>query len=353
MKLAYYVIRRSLLIIPTLIGATLIVFLLTRAGGINQAIGAYLNPHLPRAPQVAALTKEFHLNAPLYVQYLYFIGGLFRGNWGYTHTPIFQGPVTTAVVIFFPNTLQLAVVAFILAMAIGIPLGTLAAVRKDSWVDQLSRLFAFIGISLPIFWLAQLMQTYLGSSEGVRLFPIDGTVSGPLIGSQPWISSVGISSPTHIMILDALIHGNLTVFASAFDHVILPAVSLAFASVAGVMRYMRNSTVETVNLDYVRFARAKGLPESTVIRRYARKNALIPVITVSGLLLAALLGGVVVIETIFNYPGIGYWTVEAMTNFDPGGIMGATLLFSLTIILANLVVDIIYAYVDPRIRLGG
>lgn len=353
MKLSYYVVRRVLLMIPILIGATLIVFLLTRAGGTQMIIGAYLNPHLPPGPQKAALIKQFHLDSPLYVQYLYFIEGLLHGNWGYTHTPIYSGPVTTAIMIFFPNTLQLAVVAFIIALAIGIPLGTLAAVRKDSWVDQITRLLAFIGISLPIFWLAELMQTYLATNEGIKILPIGGTVTGTTIGSVSWISGMGISSPTHVMIIDALIHGNLTVFFNALGHVILPAITLAFASIAGVMRYMRNSAVETMNLDYVRFARAKGLHESVVIRRYARKNALIPVITVSGLLFAGLLAGVVVIETIFNYPGIGYWTVQAMRSFDPGGIMGATLLFTLTIVTANLVVDIIYAYIDPRIRLGG
>lgn len=347
-----YIIRRLILVIPTIIGVTLIVFLLTRAGGTNMIIAAYINPRVPYAIQKAALIAQFHLNQPLYVQYIYFINGLIHGDWGYTKTPIFSGPVTTAIGIYFPNTIQLAVIAFILSMAIGIPLGTLAAVRKDSWVDHLTRVIAFIGISIPIFWLAQVLQTYLGTSQGVQVLPVEGTVSSIYLRGVPWISSLGVSSPTHIMILDSLIHGNFTIFASALEHVILPSITLAFFTVAGIMRYMRNSAVEVLGQDYVKFARAKGLAEHRVINKYARRNALIPVITISGLILATLLGGAVITETVYDYPGIGYWTVQAMESFDAGGIIGAALLFSFTIIFANIVVDIIYAYIDPRIRLG-
>ena len=346
MKLSYYVIRRLLLLIPTVIGATLIVFLLTRAGGINMVIAAYLNPHLPPGPQRKAIIKMLGLSQPLYIQYLYFLWDIIHGNLGYTKTSLFVGPVSTAMELYFPNTIQLAVVSFILSMILGIPIGTIAAVRKDSWVDQLSRVIAFVGISLPIFWLAYLVMIYIGVPLGI---PISGTLSPDI--TAPWIVN-GVSSPTHIMILDAILHGNVIVLADAFAHVILPSITLTFSSLAGIMRYMRNSLVETMNLDYVKFARAKGINESLVIKKYARKNALIPVVTISGLLLAGLLGGVVVIEDIYNYPGIGLWKYDAMAAFDAGGIMGATLLFALTIIIANLIVDIIYAYLDPRIRLG-
>ncbi|MEM3488991.1 MAG: ABC transporter permease, partial [Nitrososphaerota archaeon] len=345
-------IRRLLLAIPTIIGATLIVFLLTRAGGTNMIISAYINPRIPYAEQKAALVAEFHLNQPLYIQYIYFMNGIIHGNWGYTRTAIFSGPVTAAIGIFFPNTIQLAIVAFIIAMVVGIPLGTIAAIRKDTWVDQVTRVLAFIGISLPIFWLAQLLQTYLGTPQGIKIFPLQGTVSSKYLSGIPWINSYGVSSPTHIMIFDALIHRNWPIFISAVDHVILPSITLAFFTLASIMRYMRNSTVEVLNQDYVKFARAKGIAESRVIKKYARRNALIPVITISGLTLASLLGGAVITETVYGYPGIGYWTVQAMESFDAGGILGATLLFSFTIIAANLVVDVIYAYVDPRIRLG-
>ncbi|MEM4058799.1 MAG: ABC transporter permease [Thermoplasmata archaeon] len=351
MKLSYYIIRRLLLLIPTLIGATLIVFLLTRAGGINNLVSPYISLHsgVPQSIQIQKIKQMLGLNQPLYLQYFYFLNNLIHGNLGYTRTTVYSGPVTTAMAIFFPNTIQLAVVSFILAMVIGIPLGTIAAVRKDSSVDQITRVIAFVGISLPVFLVAEVLMVYLASSEGIPLFPMSGTVNGNFYAS--WFQG-GISYPTHILIIDSLLHGNISVFLSAVDHVILPAITLAFLSLAGIMRYMRNSAVEAMNMDYVKFARAKGLNESLVIRKYVRKNALIPVITVSGLLLAGLLGGTVVVEEIFNYPGIGWWTYQAIQVSDAGGIMGATLLFALTIIIANLVVDIIYAYLDPRIRLG-
>jgi peptide/nickel transport system permease protein len=311
-----------------------------------MVIAMYIHFHLPPGPVRLAIIKNLGLNQPLYIQYLYFLWNLVHGNLGYTGTALFVGPVSTAMELYFPNTIQLVLVSFILSMILGILISTAAAVRKDSWADKLSRVISFVGISLPIFWLAYIVMIYIGIP--LRL-PIYGSISTSI--TVPWIIN-GISSPTHIMILDAIIHGNLIVFANAFEHVILPLATLTFASLAGIMRYMRNSLVETMKSDYVKFARAKGINESLVIKKYARKNALIPVVSVSGLLLAGLLGGVVVIEDIYNYPGIGLWTFDAILSFDGGGIIGVTLLFALTIIIANLVIDIIRAYLDPRIRVG-
>ncbi len=298
MKLSTYLIRRTLMLIPTLIGLTLIVFILSRAGGIQLVISAYINPHIPYQVQYNELVKEFHLNDPLWVQYYYYLVSLFQGNWGYTRTAIYTGPVIDAITIFLPNTIQLSIVAFIIAVLIGIPAGTVSGVKKDSLTDQITRVIAFVGISLPVFWLAQIL-----SLAFVR-------------------------------------------------HVILPATTLAFTTIAPIMRYMRASMVESMNQDYVKTARSKGIPEKIVIKKHARRNALIPVTTVLGLIFAGLLGGVVVIEEIFNYPGMGYWTVQALINYDTGGIMGSTLLFGLILVTANFVVDLLYAYIDPRIRLG-
>jgi peptide/nickel transport system permease protein len=351
-NLRNYIIRRVLLIIPTIIGVTLVIFALTRAGGVNSVISGYINPHLPYGPQKAAIIRTLGLNRPLIIQYFYFLSGIIHGNWGYTNTPIYVGSVTNAIIFFFPNTIELAIVAFSLTMLIALPLGTAAARRKDSWVDQISRVLAFIGYSLPSFWVAALVMMYLGTSKGLNLLPISGTISVSLLHSVRWISSNGVSSPTHFLLVDALIHANIVIFINALEHIILPAITLTFISLAGIMRYMRNSMVEVLNTDYVKFARAKGLRESVVYARYARKNALLPVVTIMGLNFAGLLGGVVVIEEIFNYPGIGYWTYEALVSSDSGGIMGATLLFAITLVTANLIIDIIYAFIDPRIRLG-
>ncbi len=359
MKMTTYLIRRILILIPTLIGLTIIVFLLTRAGGINMIISPYLNPRLSAQQQAlekAQLIKQFHLNDPIWVQYFYYIYALLQGNWGLTKTDIFTGPVTTAIALFMPNTIQLAIVAYIIAMIIAIPAGTASAVRKNSFFDQLTRFIAFVGISLPVFWLAEILIELFATptvSPSLDILPISGTVDPNLLQGVNWINpSLGISYPTHILMIDALIHGNILIFISAIRHVILPAATLAFTSIAGIMRYMRASMMETLNQDYVRTARAKGVPEKIVIKKHARRNALIPVVTVSGLLFAGLLGGVVVIEEIFNYPGMGYWTYWAMYSMDAGGIMGSTIVFGLILVTANLVVDILYALIDPRIRLG-
>jgi len=359
MKLSTYVIRRILILIPTLIGLTIIVFLLTRAGGTNMIIGPYLNPRLSAQQQLIEkqqLIKQFHLNDPVWVQYFYYMWALVQGNWGLTKTAIYTGPVTTAIALFMPNTIQLAIVAYVIAMFIAIPSGTASAVRKNSFVDQFTRFIAFVGISLPVFWLAQILAEAFATptiSPSLNIFPLGGTVDANLLAGQSWYNQyLGISYPTHIMMIDALIHGDIPVFISAVRHVILPAATLAFTSIAGIMRYMRSSMMETLNQDYVRTARAKGVPEKIVIKKHARKNALIPVVTVSGLLFAGLLGGVVVIEEIFNYPGMGYWTYWAMMGLDSGGIMGSTIVFGLILVSANFVVDILYAVIDPRIRLG-
>lgn len=355
MKFSTYIIRRVLMLVPTLLGLSIIVFLLSRAGGTNMIISAYINPHMPYEIQRQKLVQEFHLNYPLYVQYFYYLEGLFTGNWGYTKTPVFSGPVTQGIAIFLPDTLQLSVVAFIIALVVAIPAGQASAVRKDSWADQITRFVAFVGISLPVFWLAQLLSLAFATntiSSSLNLLPLSGTVNTSLLHGVNWISSQGISSPTHIMMLDSLIHGNLPIFLSAMEHVILPAATLAFTTIAPIIRYMRSSMVEVLNQDYVRTARAKGIAESTVIRVHARRNALIPVVTIIGLIFAWLLSGIVVIETIFNYPGMGYWTVQALLNYDTGGIMGVTIIFGLILVSTNFVVDLIYAYIDPRIRLG-
>lgn len=343
------------MMIPTLFGLTFIVFVLSRAGGTNVVISAYINPHIPYAIQSAKLIQEFHLNSPLWEQYFYYVAGLFHGNWGYTKTGVFSGPVTQAITIFLPNTIQLALVAFVIAVVIGVPVGTISGYKKDSITDQATRVVAFVGISLPIFWLAQLLSLAFATktiSPRLDVLPLGGTVNTFLLGNLSWVNSEGISFPTHVMLLDALIHGNLPVFFSAISHLILPATTLAFSTIAPILRYMRASTTEVLNQDFVRTGRSKGIPERLVIKRYIRRNALLPVSTILGLIFATLLGGVVVIETLFNYPGIGYWAVEALINYDTGGIMGITLVFGLILIVTNFVVDLLYAYLDPRIKIG-
>jgi peptide/nickel transport system permease protein len=354
LKLRYYVARRVLLLIPTLIGLTLIVFTISHVGGSQRLVGSYINIHstVPVAVQEQQLAVRFHLNDPLYVQYFYWLGAFLQGNWGYTKTSIYSGAVLDAITLFFPNTLVLAVLASILTAIIGIPLGVWSSVRKDSLFDQATRVISFAGYSIPLYWLALLLIIAFSTSDVcscLNIFPISGTVSVSLVSGFNWYIN-GISYPTHVLVIDSLIHGRPDVFADALMHLVLPVATLTYGVMASVLRVMRSSMQDTLNQDYIRTARAKGLDEKTVINVHARRNALIPVFTLLGYTIAGLLGGVVLVEEVFNYLGIGYWSTQAILNGDIGGIMGATIIFGLSFIFANLAVDIAYGFLDPRIR---
>jgi peptide/nickel transport system permease protein len=296
---------------------------------------------------VQKLTNELHLNQPIYVQYFYWLYQLLQGNWGITNTPIFSGQVTTAIALFFPNTIVLSVVASILIWVIGVPLGVYSAVNRDSAGDHTLRVGSFTLYAMPIYLIGVVLIILVGVY--LKILPFSGVVTQVLVANQSWYVN-GISYPTHIIIIDALLHGAWAVAWNAFLHLILPSVTLALAVVASMIRILRSSMLEVLDQDYIRLARSKGTPERSVINLHARKNALLPVVTLFGATVAGLLGGVVVVETIFDYTGIGYWTTQALLASDVGGIMAAALLFGLVLVFANLIVDLVYAFIDPRIR---
>lgn len=338
----------------TLIGLTIITFILSHAGGSALTISTYLNPQspVPIAVQEKQLEQQFHLNQPLYIQYFYYISGLFHGHWGYTKTPIFNGPVTTAIAYFLPNTIELSVLSIIIIMVLGIRLGIISAVRHDGPVDNGVRVVSFLGIAMPAFWLGLLLQEALASnlvSPALDIFPLTGNVSNGLVITTPWYQN-GISYPTHFLFIDALLHGNLAVAVSNLEHLILPALTVSFVALAVVIRMTRSSTIDSLNQEYIKTVRVKGIPEKYVIRYHARKNAMIPVATVIGIMFATFLGGVVVVEYVFNYPGIGGWIVQAFIADNVAGIMGANLVFGIMLVAVNIVVDIVYLFLDPRIR---
>jgi peptide/nickel transport system permease protein len=339
-----------LLLIPTLIGLTFIVFILSHVSGTNIILSEYINPRLTGAARtllIQKLTNEFHLNQPIYVQYFYWLYQMLQGNWGVTNTPIFSGSVTTAIALFFPNTIMISVVASILIWVIGVPLGVYSAVNRDSAADHTLRVGSFTLYAMPIYLIGVVLIILVGVY--VKILPFSGVVNPVLVSTLPWYVN-GISYPTHIILIDAIMHGAWNVAWDAFLHLILPSVTLALAIVASMIRILRSSMLEVLDQDYIRLARSKGLPEGSVINLHARKNALLPVVTLFGATVAGLLGGVVVVETIFDYPGIGYWTTQALLVSDVGGIMAAALLFGLTLVFANLIVDLVYAFIDPRIR---
>jgi len=350
MNLLNYIIRRVLLFIPTLIGLTFIVFILSHVSGNNIILAEYINPKLTGAARQMAIQKlilEFHLNQPVYIQYFYWLNQVLHGNLGYTTTPIFSGPVVNAIELFLPNTIMISIVATIIIWYLGTWLGVFSAVNRDSLADHTIRIGSFTLYAMPIYLIGVLLIIVLGVY--FKILPFSGVVNPILVSNLPWYVN-GISYPTHIILIDAIVHGSWNVALNAFLHLLMPSITLALGIVAGIIRILRSSMLEVQDQDYVRLARSKGLSEHSVNYFHAKKNAMLPVITLFGLTVAGLLSGAVVVETIFNYPGIGYWTTQALLSSDIGGIMAATLLFGLLLVAANLIVDIVYAFSDPRIR---
>jgi ABC-type dipeptide/oligopeptide/nickel transport system permease component len=337
MRMTTYIVRRLLLLIPVLLGVSVFVFSLTRLAGNPAA--AYINDKMTET-QIQQVMARYHFNAPVWDQYFYWLSGLIQGDWGYSK--VANMPVTQAIITYFPATFELTFISIVIAVIIGIYLGTLSAVRKDKPVDHATRIIALSGVSLPIFWLGLLLQLVFYRS--LHLLPATNRISDKfIIGGYP--------HGTGFLLFDSLTAGNFPIFFDEISHIILPAVTLAFGTIAIIARIMRSSMLEVMNQDYVKTARAKGLPNKVVIKKHARRNALIPTTTVVGLSFGGLLSGAVLTESIFSWPGLGQWSANAILRNDTASVLGFVLLIAIIYVLANLIVDLMYAYLDPRVRL--
>lgn len=379
MEMRYYIIRRLLIIIPTILGLTLLVFILFNFVPNYMITAGLVSPKLPAGQKAAAikaaeviygLTYANGQPIPLYFRYFFYLKDLVTGNWGFMQSALFTGNVLDGILLYIPNTIQLAIFSTLLTFGISIPLGTYIGARPNSIADQSGRVFSLAGYAMPAFWLAFiLIGIFYVDGHLISLYPgsISPGITPPAwaIGGYGYPSSVLVSKPTGMWVFDSLIHyfstGNsydLYLAENAFEHLILPVLTLSFGLIAGVLRYLRSGVVDSLNQEYVKTARSKGVSEKDIIKKHVRKNALIPTVTVMGLLFAGLLGGVVVVEEVFQYPGIGLFTVNATfgssggTSLNPQiyGVLGVTLVFGIILMLTNLIVDIIYAFLDPRIR---
>jgi len=307
----------------------------------GDPVNSYLSdPERASERQIQAVIDKYGLDEPQYIQYLYWLKGVLQGDLGYSQ--VANLPVTDAIKLKFPATFEIAILATIIAVVVGIAAGTRSAVKANSAFDQATRVTSLVAVSIPVFWLGLMLLKVFYLDLGWAAAP-DGRTS---------IGFADVPTPTNFMLIDSLIVGRPDMFWDALMHLALPAITLAFASTAIIVRMMRSSMLEVLGAEYVRTARSKGLPEKVVIKRHARRNALIPTTTVVGLSFGGLLSGAVLTETIFNWPGMGRWAADAAFNLDTAGIMGFTLLAAVIYTLANLTVDIMYAYLDPRVRLG-
>jgi peptide/nickel transport system permease protein len=329
-----YVIQRIALTIPILFGVSLLVFVMLQTAGGDPAelmLGMQATPE-----SVARLRGEMGLDRPLAVQYLNFISGAVRGDLGRSYRS--NVPVAEEVLSRFPATVELALAAMLIGTVIGLTAGIIAGTHRHSFFDYSSTFSALILVSIPTFWLGIMLIIVFG--VWLQWLPISGRVN-PRLGADP-------SAP--FLIVNSLVRGNWVVFVDSLKHIILPAVTLAGWPAAIIARMTRASLIEALDQDYIRTARAKGIREFFVVRNHALRNAFIPVLTVVGLELGVLLGGAVVTETVFAWPGVGKLAADAITARDYQVTQGVVLLLATVFVLLNLLVDLLYAFIDPRVR---
>lgn len=297
----------------------------------------------PTPEQLETARKELGLDKPVYVRYLLYIKNMAKGEFGTSIRT--RQPVIGDLLGYFPATFELVTLSILISLAIGIPLGILSAMRRESTLDHLGRLFSLSGVGVPTFWLGMMLQ--LLAYVTLKTFPIQGRIASEISFSYPVVTRTGL------LLLDTLIQGNWAAFKSAFVHIILPATTMSFASLAFVTRMARSSMIEVLREDYIRTAKAFGVSETMIRYKYALKNAMVPTVTVVGLTYGTLLGGSVLVESIFDWPGIGRYVWLSILHNDFPAIMGVTIIFAVTYLMINLMVDLFYALIDPRVRYTG
>jgi dipeptide transport system permease protein len=345
LELRAYIIRRLLLLIPVILGVTLFIFGITMLFSPIERASLYVSS-IRDLSDLPEIIHRFGLDRPFFMQYGTWISQVVHGNLGWSQ--VVGMPVFEAIRTFLPATLELAIFAAPLIVFTGIFLGTRAAAHKDQPIDHATRVLAISGWSLPSFWLGLiLMMIFYGLIRGL-LPPGRLSVEMDLL-----VHSSAFIRYTKINTIDAILNLNGPVLLDALRHLILPVITISTINIAFIMRLMRSSMLESLGRGYVLTARAKGLPERVVVNKHARRNALIPVITVSGYVFAGLASGAVITESIFTYKGIGWWAYQAASRLDIASILGFALFTGFLFVLVNLIVDIIYTRVDPRVRLGG
>ncbi|WP_374791531.1 ABC transporter permease [Aerosakkonema funiforme] len=331
-----YIAKRILGLLPVLLGITLLVFALLQL--IPGDPATILSGERATPEQVAALREQLGLDRPLPIQYFAFLFKLIRFDFG---TSIISGiPIADEIRNRWPATFELSLAAMLVALILGIPAGIFAAVRKHSWLDNLLMSGSLIGISLPVYWLG-LLLIYL-FAVNLQILPPSGRISiAATFNFQPI---------TGFYVLDSLLKLDIILLKDVLSHLILPALTLGTIPLAIIARITRSAMLETLSQDYIRTARAKGVPQHSVIWQHALKNAFLPIATTIGLQFGSLLGGAILTETIFSWPGIGFWIYEGILARDYPVVQGGVVFVSIAFVLINLLVDLSYVFFDPRIE---
>lgn len=336
--MTYYLVRRVSLLVPVLIAVTAVTFFLSHVvPGDPARLIAGLNA---TTEQVDTLRHELGLDKPVTTQYAIYMRDLLTGDLG-TALSNFQ-PVSSNLVTFFPATFELAIVSLIFSVLIGVPAGVISAVHRGTWLDHASRIASVLGVALPVFVLGIVFVLVFYFKLGI--FPSGGRLSDGVVTAHP------LDQRTNLVLVDSLISWNLPVFRDAVWHLVLPALVLSLATTARIVRTTRASMLEVLSEPFIATARAKGVPEWRVVWVHGLRNALIPIVTILGISFGYLLGGALLVEEIFDWPGLGRYAFEAIQFLDYPSIQGITLVATICFVCANLLVDVLYVALDPRIR---
>ena len=334
---AVKILERLLVAIPVMLGVAIIVFFFIRMipgdpVDIMMGQGGSISEG-----EMDQLREEFNLDKPVIVQLGLFLQGMLHGDLGYSY--VMKQPVTTLIAERLPATIELAAGALIFSLLVAFPIGILSAVKQNSMFDRLSMATAFLGISMPSFWLGIILIMFF--SVGLGWLPVQGRID----------YDAQLQVVTGFFVIDSLITRNSAALVSSLEHLVLPSIALGAAVAAVLARVLRSGMLETLRSDYVTLARSKGSPESRVVMKHALRNALIPTVTVIGLQIGILLGGNMVVEAVFGWPGLGRLVVDAIFDRDFPLIQGSVMIYAFTFVMANLVVDILYTYLNPKITL--
>lgn len=335
-SLARYIVIRVLLMVPMMLVLLTFTFLLLRVAPgdpVSAAVGGKLDPAVLAQKQAA-----LGLDRPLYVQYFEYLGQVLQGNFGTTISD--NQPVIDVIRDKFGATLMLTLGAFVVALLVGLPLGRLAGRRRDSGLDAGIRVFGIVTYAAPLFWVGVLLIAFVAAH-----FP-----TWPTFGIASAQTTFEVPTHTHILIVDAIYAWDWPAVFDILQHMLLPCLTLGLLLVGVIIRLVRVNVIQTLKGDYVEAARARGIPERQVVRRHAFRNALVPVITVIGLLFALTLGGAVLTETTFNWPGLGTALVNYLNARDYTAVQGLVTFFGVVVVFVSLMVDILNALVDPRVR---
>lgn len=333
-----FIVRRLLQLPLVLFGVSILIFTITQFLPPQIRATAFITSER-QVRQLPSIIERYGLDKDVFTQYRIWIGSVLQGNLGYSTAA--KRPVAEALIDFLPATLELALLAIIPIGVFGIFFGVLAGINRNSWIDQFIRVVSIVGYALPTFVVGIFFLAFFYGR--LQLFE-PGRVDTVLSITE------GLPSVNGFLILPALFQGRWTLLVDLLRHIVLPVATLTIVVSAGLVQVVRSSVIEQLRQDYVRTARSKGLKNRVVTFKHALKNALIPVITIIGSLLYGLVSGVIITETVFNYPGVGLWSSQAALINDTSGVLGFALFAALAVTLINLVVDVLYGVVDPRVR---